>query len=64
MTEPERFKPLEDWTVDDHATHQQTGREPETDEYIAHRAEHPLEMESMSPEDHARRKYGTTERNQ
>ncbi|MTD43428.1 hypothetical protein GKE82_03695 [Conexibacter sp. W3-3-2] len=40
MTEPQRFKPMDDWTVDEHLEHERTGRQPETDEYRAAMRQH------------------------
>lgn len=69
MTPPDRFKPREDWTVDEVAEHRRTGAQPETDEYLAYvrrmfernglePPDVPLErkpIEDMTPEDHFQR---------
>lgn len=35
-TPPERFKPRDDWSVDEILDHQRTGSQPETDEFRAY----------------------------
>lgn len=69
-TPPERFKPMENWTPDEHLEYRRTGQEPESDEYRAHRHKvltdaglesddpGPKELDELSPSEHAARKYG------
>ena len=67
---PERYKPREEWTVDEILAHARTGAKPESTEYRQGRAEalsaagyepegeESKELEEMTPADHDRRKYG------
>ena len=69
---PERFKTLEELSPDEHIAYRETGRLPESDAYRDRRrevleaagldADDPAEpdLESMSPADHDRRRYGAT----
>ena len=70
---PDRFKPLDEWTPDDHLEYRRTGEQPESDEYRAHRHKvltdaelesddpGPTPLEELGPADHANRKYGGSE---
>jgi hypothetical protein len=71
-TPPERFKPLESWTPDEHLEHRRTGQQPENPDYTERRRQvladaglepadpdEPKPLEDLSPAEHDRRKYGT-----
>ena len=67
---PPRFKPRAEWTVAEVLENRANGTRPESDEYREYVAEvhaaagleppdgEPKDLEDMSVEDHAKRKYG------
>lgn len=49
-TPPERFKPIDELSAEEHFEHVRTGKRPETDDWKATGREPSLE--EMTPEDH------------